>query len=232
MWYYVRDNQRTGPIDESAIDGLIQNGTVLRQTLVWKEGMSDWQKAEETELAEKFAIVLPATPSTGLTTYSPSGRTYTAESLHKLWVWFTCLYVVGSLLAIIFIGIPAIIAGIVLNYILVYRFWALIQDGKARTTPGIAVGFCFIPFFNIYWLYVAYVGLAKDINLYCRERSINGPFVNEGLALTWYILAVVSIIPYVGFVTAIPAIIIHIILMKQFVDISKEIIISKTKQDI
>lgn len=230
MWYYVRDNQRMGPIDEQTIDSLVQNGTVLRQTLVWKEGMKDWQKAEETELAEKFAIVPPMTPSPGLTTYIPVQPSYTAESLHKLWIWFTCLYVFGTLFFIILIGIPALIAGVVINYILLYRFWKLIQDGKARTTPGVAVGFCFIPFFNIYWLYVAYVGLAKDINLYCRERSINGPFVNEGLALTWYILALVSMIPYVGFVTFIPATIIHIILMKQFVDISKEIITSKTNK--
>jgi len=230
MWYYVCDNQRNGPVDEQTIDSLVQNGTVLRQTLVWKEGMKDWQRADETELAQRFALVSPVTAGSELPPNLPVMPTYTAESLHKLWIWFTCLYVFGSLFSLILIGIPALIAGIVINYILLYRFWKLIQDGIARTTPGVAVGFCFIPFFNIYWLYAAYVGLAKDINQYSRERSINGPFVNEGLALTWYVLSIVSIIPYVGFLTFIPAMIIHIVLMKQFVDISKEVIISKTNK--
>ena len=39
---------------------------------------------------------------------------------------------------------------------------ASIQDGYARTTPGLAVGLMFIPVFNIYWQFVALKGLAED----------------------------------------------------------------------
>jgi len=229
MWYYVRNSQRIGPVDDEKIVSLIQNGTVVRQTLVWKQGMQDWCQADSSELADKFSIVPPTPPGTRLTAYNPTQITFEPDSLRILWIWYVCLTSIGAVLAIVLIGIPALIAAVVINYILLYRFWLLIQDGKARTSPGVAVGFCFIPFFNIYWIYVAYVGLAKDINLYCRERQINCQPVNEGLALAWYILTLVTVIPYAGFITAIPVLIVQIILLKQFVDTAKEIMLFKSK---
>jgi hypothetical protein len=132
-------------------------------------------------------------------------------------------------LSFVFIGIPAIIAGIVIYYILLYRFWLLIQDGKARTSPGKAVGFCFIPFFNFYWMYVAVVGLAKDMNLYCQERNIEGPLPSEGLALALFITTIISCVPYVGIPVSIAALVIQIILTKQFVETSIKIMEHKGK---
>ncbi len=229
MWYYVRNNQRIGPVDEAAIISLIQNGTILRQTLVWKEGMADWIRADACEFTDKFSAIPPTPPGISLTSYIPSETNYTPESFHKLWLWFTWLVCLGAVFSFILIGIPALIAAVVLDYILLYRFWKLIQDGKARTSPGVAVGFCFIPFFNLYWMYVAWVGLAKDMNLYCRERNINAPFVNEDLALASYIVSLASLIPYVGVLAAIASVVLSVILLKQFVETSKAIVMSKTK---
>lgn len=45
-----------------------------------------------------------------------------------------------------------------------YRAWACLQPGGAQTTPGKAVGFMFIPFFSLYWVFVAINGLPKDWN--------------------------------------------------------------------
>jgi hypothetical protein len=229
MWYYVRNNQRIGPVDENTLISLIQNGTIERQTLVWKEGMADWIRADACQFADKFSAIPPTPPGISLTSYVPSETNYTPESFHKLWLWYAWLICLGAVFSFILIGIPALIAAIVIGYILLYRFWSLIQDGKARTSPGVAVGFCFIPLFNLYWMYVAWVGLAKDMNLYCRERNINCVGVNEDLALAWFIVTLTSVIPYIGVLTAIAAIVIGIILLKQFVETSKAIIISKTK---
>lgn len=126
------------------------------------------------------------------------------------------------------IGIIPLIAGSVISFILLYRFWAVIQDGKVRTTPGKAVGFCFIPFFNIYWNYVAMVGLAEDMNRYCRERNIAAPVIGEGLAITWFVLYCCSCIPWLNLLTIIPCIVIWIILMKQFTDVTTRILEQKT----
>jgi len=224
MWYYARNNQRLGPVSDDELRALVANGTVVRQTPVWKEGMQDWAQAATTELAEHFSSVPPAPPSyTGLTTFSSTPSTYEPQSFRSLWRWFAWLVGAGLPLCIIIIGIVPLIAGGVISYVLLYRFWDIIQDGKARTSPGKAVGFCFIPFFNFYWFFVAIVGLAKDMNTYCDERSIAGPRVSDGLALAWFILFLCGIIPYVGIATGIAGIVIWIILYKQFADTAARI---------
>ncbi|MBO5438357.1 MAG: leucine-rich repeat protein [Thermoguttaceae bacterium] len=60
-----------------------------------------------------------------------------------------------------------------------YRCWHLIQDGHARTTPGKAVGFIFVPFFNIYWVFVAIYGLAMDLNACAKRNRLNVPYISE-----------------------------------------------------
>ena len=87
------------------------------------------------------------------------------------------------------------ILGFVAFFQFIYRCWRLIQDGHARTTPGKAIGFLFIPIFNIYWFFVAIYGLAKNLNEYGERYRIAAPRVSEGLVLTGVII---SLIPYVN----------------------------------
>ncbi|MBO5436523.1 MAG: zinc ribbon domain-containing protein [Thermoguttaceae bacterium] len=65
-----------------------------------------------------------------------------------------------------------------------YRCWRLIQDGYAHTTPGKAVGFNFIPFFQIYWIFISVYCLAKDLNAYAARYQITAPRARKGLVLT------------------------------------------------
>lgn len=63
-----------------------------------------------------------------------------------------------------FIGWAVLLASAIIFMMYLYRAWACLQPGGAQTTPGKAVGFMFIPFFNIYWVFVAINGLPKDWN--------------------------------------------------------------------
>jgi ABC-type Mn2+/Zn2+ transport system permease subunit len=76
----------------------------------------------------------------------------------------------------------------VFSSLILYRGWSAVQDGSAQVTPGKAVGFCFIPFFNLYWNFVAHVGLMKEFNRLADSRGRPDQKVNEGLALTYSIL--------------------------------------------
>ena len=96
----------------------------------------------------------------------------------------------------IVIGIFAAIASMVLLYMLLYRYWELIQDGYHRgdARPGS-------------WLHVYPIlqlllglpggkkGLAEDMNRYTQERGIAAPQANTGLALTYCILICVRHYP-------------------------------------
>ncbi|MEK6528143.1 MAG: zinc ribbon domain-containing protein [Nitrospirota bacterium] len=123
----------------------------------------------------------------------------------------------GAILAvfgvvIFLIGIAGFIFGSVLFCIYLHRAWKMIQDGYARTSPGEAVGFLFIPFFSLYWNFQALWGWAKDYNSFIQRNAISdAPKMPEGLFLAWAILSAVSGIPYFIVLTFIPLYIIGLI---------------------
>lgn len=42
-WYYVDNGRRIGPVDETTLDILVRAGAIGAGTLVWHDGMADWQ---------------------------------------------------------------------------------------------------------------------------------------------------------------------------------------------
>lgn len=46
-WYYAKDKAKVGPIEETELDRLLQNGAITAQTLVWTEGMPTWRPYSE-----------------------------------------------------------------------------------------------------------------------------------------------------------------------------------------
>lgn len=47
QWYYANDNQRIGPVTEEAFQSLVASGTIRADTLVWRQGMSNWTRYAE-----------------------------------------------------------------------------------------------------------------------------------------------------------------------------------------
>ena len=59
-WYYANANgEQCGPHAEPDIDKLIGDKTINANTMVWSEGMADWQPARDTALRPKFPASLP-----------------------------------------------------------------------------------------------------------------------------------------------------------------------------
>ena len=90
---------------------------------------------------------------------------------------------------------------IVVYCIFWYKAWRTIHDPHARTTPGKAVGFMFIPVFNLYWAFVLLWGFAKDYNAFCRRHNIGSP--PEHLP-AWYFLTVAILLGIFRFVQFVP----------------------------
>jgi len=107
----------------------------------------------------------------------------------------------------------------VVQCLFIYKAWASIQDGQARAGPCKALGFLFIPFFNFYWVFQAVWGFAVDFNKYrARNNLSSAPGLPEGLFLTYCILYVLSIIPFVNFVTNIANFVIAAVLISRVCD--------------
>jgi len=111
----------------------------------------------------------------------------------RFWyLWF--FMVIGLPLCLVLVGIPLLVLSWTSSCALHYVLWQVIPPKIARTTPGKALGFCFIPFFNwFYWNFVSLVGLSKDINEALRQRGIN-LHVSVGLPFTYCILLLVNVV--------------------------------------
>jgi len=121
---------------------------------------------------------------------------------------FQILGTLGSIGAMLLL-----LAGTILFLIFLYKAWNLVQDGRARTTAGRAIGFLFIPFFNLYWVFVALRGLALDLNRYAHRHEIRIKPVSEGLALTCCILALCCFVPPLAALTLPASIVVLVILL-------------------
>ncbi len=62
MWYYLEEDQQRGPIMQADLEALRKDGKIDSETMVWQEGMANWQTLREA---------LPATAGTSNTPPSP-----------------------------------------------------------------------------------------------------------------------------------------------------------------
>ena len=42
-WYYAVGQEQKGPVTDEQLHALAQNGTINAETLVWHDGLADWQ---------------------------------------------------------------------------------------------------------------------------------------------------------------------------------------------
>ena len=150
------------------------------------------------------------------------------------------LFVVFAIIANLFsswldFDTPALIVAIIMVALLIasqvfalfvqYHIWKKIierfkkhPDLEPRiNSAGKAVGFQFIPFYNLYWIFPAYHGMATDINRIASKEKLNIR-LSEGLGLVIPIFTLIGLIPYVGTFLSVPAafILLPIYLTKAF----------------
>lgn len=86
-WYYAENGQQRGPINPAELDKLVAAGTVQESTLVWREGMEDWQTygqvSDGTAASERAGGIV----------CSQCGRRVDADQAARLgagWICATC----------------------------------------------------------------------------------------------------------------------------------------------
>lgn len=174
---------------------------------------------------------------------------YEPEVFASLYRWWVSL--VGVSLAMIVVGVAlalanseptvlvlamaisplAMIAGAVVQWVFLYKAWNQIMDGYQRTSAGRAVGLCFVPFFNLYWVFVAFYGLTKDLNAYMRRYGIEGAPASEGLMLAWCILIVCGVVPYLGLLAVLASLMMTFVVLHQVKCVSVAIAEAKLRAE-
>jgi hypothetical protein len=87
-WYYASDGQQ-GPVDQSALDNLIQQGVVTPSTLVWREGMTTWQPYGEA-MAPAIITAPPIVDSAGAMLCSECGKAFAPDQLVRIGNGLVC----------------------------------------------------------------------------------------------------------------------------------------------
>ncbi len=216
LYYLVIDKQRTGPF---AKDQLLAAGLKL-DTLVWFDGCPDWLPASQVpELAALFS-------ETADGDHRLYAEAYLRGSYNIGTVLFRCAWFLGLCSIVFFIigtlGNEAVVAGrqdsmaqvfssgagaltllcalggAIAFLVLLYRCWAVIQDDNVHRSAGAAIGFLFVPVFNIYWIFVATAGLTRELHRYACRHRLKAPRPSLLLAITISCYALLSTIPIVG----------------------------------
>lgn len=102
------------------------------------------------------------------------------------------LYVIGGL---------ALITAFIMQLVLLYRNWKVIARAEGLAAgPGQAVGFLFIPAFNLYWQFIAHWKLSVGQEMFLKQAGITSPKTpNKGVAMAF---CVCGCIPYVSVLSA------------------------------
>lgn len=102
--------------------------------------------------------------------------------------WYLHLSGVANWPWVVMVG--CIGASMVSSAILLYRAWASIDDGAARTTPTKAVILLLVPVFNLYWGFNVLCGFATDYNRFLRRHRIHARPLSKNLMLATMVPAI------------------------------------------
>jgi len=101
-WWYSDGGKRHGPITEEMLSGLLRDGSVNENTLVWREGSREWGAlSKERDLQYLLVKYPPPLPTNAHVVVvwlrQLSERIYSAPLLIGVWQWGAFLAWVGSL---------------------------------------------------------------------------------------------------------------------------------------
>jgi len=71
-WYYSEAGQQKGPVTDEQIQGLVRDGVIRADTLVWREGLAGWQA---------YGQLTGVAAATGLVTCSQCGKSVAADQV-------------------------------------------------------------------------------------------------------------------------------------------------------
>lgn len=210
MQYYIVDgnNQSSGPYTKEQLAGM----RVSPKTMMWREGMANWEPAHQ--FPELASILAPPDvpqntppPNYGTRSGAPFDIYEANFDIKRLHPDDLQKYKAHKLDN----QFPGAV-GVILH-ILTFGLFNLIHCGmlhdklpKIKTddpNAGKAIGFMFIPFFNIYWRFMFWMRLTKRVNLQFKLRGEAGP-VSEGLAMTTCIMALIPYINLISFIVLTP----------------------------
>jgi hypothetical protein len=122
---------------------------------------------------------------------------------------------VAPILAILmFLAGISILAWVIIHtifyFLILGKMWGAIQDGYTEVTVGKAIGFLFIPFFNLYWIFKVWGGFPNEYNSFIARNNLPVPPISNGVFIALPITVLLSAF-YIGLL-ALPFVMIAVII--------------------
>jgi uncharacterized RDD family membrane protein YckC len=113
QWYYADQGQQKGPVEEAALIDLVNGGVVRDDTLVWHEGLPNWQTYGAVRGMRMAAAAAPAQGAAGYAAapaYVPHNYAAAAPGVRYagFWIRFLARVIDGIILnvALLVVRIP------------------------------------------------------------------------------------------------------------------------------
>jgi len=92
-WYYVQGEDRKGPVEPQEFHQLVEQGEITGATLVWQDGMSNWQTYAELGPRPSPPEITSAAIEPSFPVCSECGRAFAADEVIRIggqWVCAGC----------------------------------------------------------------------------------------------------------------------------------------------
>ncbi len=101
------------------------------------------------------------------------------------------------------LGVLCLALGAINFLIFMYRCWNIVQDGRARHTPGAAIGFLFIPLLQNFWALVAFRGLVAELDRVTLQYGLRVKPASHSLGSAIGVYHLLALVPICGVVTTV-----------------------------
>jgi hypothetical protein len=243
--YLWKNGEQWGPYAISQVQGMWNSGTITTDMLYWCEGMSQGRPVAEIMSDIKNPMPepppIPAETDHGQATTSEPPPIPGAATFHPQinWIPALVLYCISVAVSIIIkvvglggdedtsssialAGLPLIVLAVVFMSILHYKCWSALPERFRFTSPGKAVGYIFIPFYNFYWAFVTWPKMAEGLMQWQKSAGVVPNPNVSGLAITYAIIFIcastIGLYPPVGLLINIADVVIFILFYKQVVE--------------
>ena len=151
-WYYALNGQQQGPVNEAELQRLLQAGTINLNTLVWREGLADWQPISSAmPNSSSGTPTPPPTPTSNLTEVAGvqfnienkdiyvqqmrEGVLYNANQEYAgFWIRLVAKFIDGIVQNIFFYGLMFILSLLGLDLMSTFQSMEQLQ-GQGEPTP-------------------------------------------------------------------------------------------------
>lgn len=198
-WFRAVQGAPNGPLTLAEMQRLVRGGELRPEDLVWRIGTVDWVRAGSVPALCSVPppVAAPNPPAKAVRPSKVLG-VLAALTLYSCGIVAGVIPFVPDLALAGVVALPLMIAASLTLLRFVYQMWRAIDDGQTSIRPGAAAGLMLVPLFNLYWVFRVFPGLATELEAYARRHERPCRPLNRGILVTYAVLFVVGMLPWVG----------------------------------